>query len=682
MQTETNKTNSEEPNEEAVIVKESDGEESKQKSQSVDEILTEIINTHKITEEIQTEHGPEDIIDPGNDTPTEQNEHVNAPIQEPDTSSDQNDATPEPHDLDGAAEVTAPATQTKEEIGISKIFEAIQKITQSQTDLSGEPATGKIFEAIQKMTQSHTDIPGQSAQTQKSIPNSTGGIIEDAKIEQAPEETIDTEDTAVEETSAEPTDVGEIAENAQTEQVPEETIDTEDTAVEETSAEATDDGEIIEDAQVEQIPEEIIEPEDTAVEETSAEATDVDEAAEDAQAEQVPEETIDPEDAAVEEASAEATDVDEAAEDAQAEQVPEETIDPEDAAVEEASAEATDVDEAAEDAQVEQVPEETIDPEDAAVEEASAEATNDGEIIEDAQAEQVPEETIDTEDTAVEETSAEATDAGEIVEDAQAEQIPEETIDPRDTVGEEQNEVEESLMQEPNISSDQDDTTANSNDTNSIDETLAPAPEKGEEAEIDKLQENAQEKAQSHADLPGQPITEEISTPGIISSLLEICAKDIMQNQVTWASPDDSLQQAIAQMQQSDAGYIMIGQNGALEGIVSKSDTTRTMSPYLQPIFAKWRRPLDDATLKIRIKWIMSRPVHTIKPQTPLATIMEHMSQFRGRCLPVMDEEGNVQGLVTAFDIFRALLKSNSNTCSTEEAPPELAKTASSTETT
>ena len=614
MQTETNKTNSEEPNEEAVIVKESDGEESKQKSQSVDEILTEIINTHKITEEIQTEHGPEDIIDPGNDTPTEQNEHVNAPIQEPDTSSDQNDATPEPHDLDGAAEVTAPATQTKEEIGISKIFEAIQKITQSQTDLSGEPATGKIFEAIQKMTQSHTDIPGQSAQTQKSIPNSTGGIIEDAKIEQAPEETIDTEDTAVEETSAEPTDVGEIAENAQTEQVPEETIDTEDTAVEETSAEATDDGEIIEDAQVEQIPEEIIEPEDTAVEETSAEATDVDEAAEDAQAEQVPEETI--------------------------------------------------------------------DPEDAAVEEASAEATNDGEIIEDAQAEQVPEETIDTEDTAVEETSAEATDAGEIVEDAQAEQIPEETIDPRDTVGEEQNEVEESLMQEPNISSDQDDTTANSNDTNSIDETLAPAPEKGEEAEIDKLQENAQEKAQSHADLPGQPITEEISTPGIISSLLEICAKDIMQNQVTWASPDDSLQQAIAQMQQSDAGYIMIGQNGALEGIVSKSDTTRTMSPYLQPIFAKWRRPLDDATLKIRIKWIMSRPVHTIKPQTPLATIMEHMSQFRGRCLPVMDEEGNVQGLVTAFDIFRALLKSNSNTCSTEEAPPELAKTASSTETT
>jgi CBS domain-containing protein len=187
---------------------------------------------------------------------------------------------------------------------------------------------------------------------------------------------------------------------------------------------------------------------------------------------------------------------------------------------------------------------------------------------------------------------------------------------------------------------------------------------------------------QSHADLPGQPITEEKSTPGITSGLLEICASEIMQNQVIWASPEDSLQHAFAKMQQTDAGYIMIGLNNALEGIVSKSDITKAMSPYLLPIFAKWRRPLDDATLKIRIKWIMSRPVRTIKPETSLAAIMERMSQFRGRCLPVTDEEGNVQGLVTAFDIFQALLKSNSNTSSTEEAPPELVKTASSTETT
>jgi CBS domain-containing protein len=167
------------------------------------------------------------------------------------------------------------------------------------------------------------------------------------------------------------------------------------------------------------------------------------------------------------------------------------------------------------------------------------------------------------------------------------------------------------------------------------------------------------------------------ATPGVIGNIYEICANDIMQNQVTWASPDDSLQQAFAKMQQTDAGYIMIGRNGVIEGIVSKSDTTRAMSPYLQPIFAKWRRPLDDATLKIRIKWIMSRPVRTIKPETSLAAIMEHMSQFRGRCLPVTDEQGNVQGLVTAFDIFRALLKNYSNTCPEGQTARALVESAS-----
>ena len=488
MQTETEKTNSEEPNEEAAIVEGSGGEESKHQSQSVEEILTEVLNTNKITEETQTEHISEYIIDPEDDTTVEQDEQVDSPIQEPDISSDQDDATTEPNDLNGVAEDTAAAPKTGEENGIDKIFKAIQKITHSHTDLSGEHTTGKIYEAIQKMTQSPADLPGQPAPAEKSTPGSTSEIAEDAQTEQILEETITHEDIA-------------------------------------------------------------------ADEETPAEATDAEQ------------------------------------------------------------------------------------------------------IVEDSQAEQVPEETIESEDIAIEETPAEANDDSEITEGAQTEQVPEETIDPEDAAGEDQNEVEESLIQEPDISSDQDDTTARPNDTDSIAEVPAAAPEKGDGAGID-------------------------STPDVTSGLPEICANEIMQNQVTWASPDDSLQQVIAKMQQTNAGYIMVGQNGTLEGIVSKSDITKAMSPYLLPIFAKWRRPLDDATLKIRIKWIMSRPVRTIKPEKSLTTIMEHMSQFRERCLPVMDEEDNVRGLVTAFDVFQKLLKSNSNTTETDRTAQALLESAKTTETT
>ena len=160
------------------------------------------------------------------------------------------------------------------------------------------------------------------------------------------------------------------------------------------------------------------------------------------------------------------------------------------------------------------------------------------------------------------------------------------------------------------------------------------------------------------------------STPSIIEekppisnkdTLLAVCAKDIMQKDVIWGNPDDSVQQALAKIQQNDAGYMMIGPGQVLEGIVSKSDLTGALSPYLKTTFAKWRRPLDDATLQIRVKWIMGKPTNTIQPETPLTAIMEKMCQTRLRCLPVVDEQSKVLGLVTVFDIFDVFLNESSN---------------------
>jgi len=290
-------------------------------------------------------------------------------------------------------------------------------------------------------------------------------------------------------------------------------------------------------------------------------------------------------------------------------------------------------------------------------------------------------EELKQEQTSFEEILTEIINTNKITGDAQAEQEKEDNAVPKQAAAR-QSKVDKSQLPEADVSSDQENISQDPIAADDVAEVTAEAPGTDSDFKIGEVSEAIRKIAQSSDVPPGKSETTENSTPDVIGDLFEICANDIMQNQLTWASPDDSLQQAFAKMQQTDAGYIMIGLDGALEGIVSKSDITRAMSPYLQPIFAKWRRPLDDATLKIRIKWIMSRPVRTIKPETSLAAIMEHMIQFRGRCLPVTDEEGNVQGLVTAFDIFQALLKDNSNTCSTGETSRELVKTTSSTQTT
>jgi CBS domain-containing protein len=146
------------------------------------------------------------------------------------------------------------------------------------------------------------------------------------------------------------------------------------------------------------------------------------------------------------------------------------------------------------------------------------------------------------------------------------------------------------------------------------------------------------------------------SQPNAINEVPGICAEQIMQKDVLWATQNDSVQQALTKMQQNGGNYVIIGQDETLEGIVSKSDLEGAISPYIRPIFAKWRRPLDDATLQIKMKWIMSTDIHTATPETPLGPIIEKMCQFGVRSLPVVDSQGKVKGLITASDVFKTLL--------------------------
>jgi len=143
--------------------------------------------------------------------------------------------------------------------------------------------------------------------------------------------------------------------------------------------------------------------------------------------------------------------------------------------------------------------------------------------------------------------------------------------------------------------------------------------------------------------------------------LLSLSAGEMMSREVVWASPEDTVRQVLAKMQQAGVGYVMVGQEKQLDGIISRSNMMGAISPYLQQLFSRWRRPLDDATLEIKIKWIMSRPVQTINPGTSATAIMENMCRLGQRAFPVMNEQGKVEGLVTVFDIFRALLRKNTD---------------------
>jgi CBS domain-containing protein len=154
-----------------------------------------------------------------------------------------------------------------------------------------------------------------------------------------------------------------------------------------------------------------------------------------------------------------------------------------------------------------------------------------------------------------------------------------------------------------------------------------------------------------------------------LSLLLGRPVAEIMEKEVVWAGPEDTVQDVIAKMQQHNVGYVLIGSNGTLEGLVSNSNILGAVSLYLRPMFAKWRRPQDDATLGVKVKWIMSRPVRTVRPDATLAAVIESMRRCGGRCLPVVDGNGTVQGMVTALGLLLHMLESGRNTSWKGRAP-------------
>jgi acetoin utilization protein AcuB len=135
-----------------------------------------------------------------------------------------------------------------------------------------------------------------------------------------------------------------------------------------------------------------------------------------------------------------------------------------------------------------------------------------------------------------------------------------------------------------------------------------------------------------------------------------LLAKHLMQTQVHWVSVDDTVNQAQTKMQETGVSYLLVGDGTKLEGIVTRSDLDSAASIYLRPIFAKWHRPADDATLQIRLKWIMSKQVYPVKPETPLFNIVELKCKHDISCLPVVDVQGQMLGVVTTKDMLKGFV--------------------------
>jgi CBS domain-containing protein len=142
-------------------------------------------------------------------------------------------------------------------------------------------------------------------------------------------------------------------------------------------------------------------------------------------------------------------------------------------------------------------------------------------------------------------------------------------------------------------------------------------------------------------------------------------ATDVMQRDVAAVAPDDTVIEAARLMLKHHvSGLPVIGERGALIGIVSEGDLLHRVEndtdrnpPLWRMIFASPAR-LEAEFVKStgsRVKDVMTRDVVTVAEETLLADIAELFERRHIKRVPVL-RDGKLVGIVTRTDLMRALV--------------------------
>lgn len=117
--------------------------------------------------------------------------------------------------------------------------------------------------------------------------------------------------------------------------------------------------------------------------------------------------------------------------------------------------------------------------------------------------------------------------------------------------------------------------------------------------------------------------------------------KDIMHSDYLSVSPDLDVHRCVAEMVRRREGFVLVVVDGRTIAVATEWD-------FMEKVLAPGRNPHE-----VRIAEIATRPVKTVRADTPTIDVVEEMSARGIRRMVVVDGDRTV-GVVTAKDVFRA----------------------------
>ena len=165
--------------------------------------------------------------------------------------------------------------------------------------------------------------------------------------------------------------------------------------------------------------------------------------------------------------------------------------------------------------------------------------------------------------------------------------------------------------------------------------------------------------------VPGQMDSEDVARAEILLSWVSQTVLEIMTEELVCLEPQDSLARAIEVMQEMEIRHVpIVDAERRLLGLVSDRDILRNL-PYLPRRPASPPKRFRDHLFMIKsstkcLEWplesIMRRKVLQVAPDCGIIDAAGMLYGDKISCLPVLDHQGNLRGIVTVTDLMRALL--------------------------
>jgi CBS domain-containing protein len=139
--------------------------------------------------------------------------------------------------------------------------------------------------------------------------------------------------------------------------------------------------------------------------------------------------------------------------------------------------------------------------------------------------------------------------------------------------------------------------------------------------------------------------------------------KDVMTTEVLTVAPDLPLKDvALILAERRISGLPVVDHDGTVLGVISEADILLKECGEREPqgVLAWLLEPGAHAKLEAHTaREAMTAPARTIGPDRPVAEAAKRMLEELVNRLPVLDDDGNLIGIVTRADLVRAFVRSD-----------------------